>query len=101
MDRGNVSPKGSDPFETFCHPVTQRWGRGYVDERREGRRESQGGGFGVKVRRGGGIFGVWICLCAGAGGGARPPPTAPAWARRPPPVSPRPTKRAPCASPRP
>src|SRR5437667_11581614 len=75
MDRGNVSPKGSDPFETFCHPVTQRWGRGYVDERREGRRESQGGAFGVKVRRVPVIAAIAIVLVAAASGAAAPQTT--------------------------
>src|SRR5438132_14401860 len=79
MDRGNASPKGSDPFETFCHLVTQRWGRGYVDERREGRRESQGGGFGVKVRRVPVIAAITIVLVAAASGAAAPLTTLAFW----------------------
>src|SRR2546430_15928959 len=80
MDRGNVSPKGSDPFETFCHLVTQRWGRGYVDERREGRRESQGGGFGVKVRQVPAIAAIAIVLVVAASGAGAPPTTLGVWA---------------------
>src|SRR2546430_17266589 len=76
MDRGNVSPKGSDPFETFCHLVTQRWGRGYVDERREGRRESQGGGFGVKVRQVPAIAAIALVVVVAARRAAAPHTTA-------------------------